>query len=144
VGGHRGGGGRRRRVAPADGVQASCGEAALSLPAGELGAERVELRQPEALEGGEPVAGLARAAGVDRVQTAPSLGPDGGEAVLAQDAQVLGDGRLADPELLPHDLADLARAQLPVVGEELEDPSPHRIAEDVERMHATMLRPIPI
>ena len=61
--------------------------------------------------------------------------------MLAQDAQVLGDGRLADPELLLHDLADLARAELPVVGEELEDPSPHRVAEDVERVHAPMLHP---
>ncbi|GAB4095097.1 hypothetical protein GCM10028787_05720 [Brachybacterium horti] len=52
---------------------------------------------------------------------------------------MLGDGGLADGELRLDHLADLARAALPARDEELEDPSPHGVAEDVERVHAAIL-----
>ena len=47
---------------------------------------------------------------------------------------MLGDGRLGDPELLLDDRADRAGGQL-ALGEQLEDPPAHRVAEHIERVH---------
>ena len=109
-------------------------EAALALAAGELGRERVEALLPEPAEVVEPVVDLLERRRVDRVEPARALGPDGREPAVAQDLEVLRDGRLRDPELRLDDVADRAGRQL-AVGEELEDPPPDRVAQDVERVH---------
>ena len=51
---------------------------------------------------------------------------------------MLRDGRLRDPELGLDDGGDRPGGQL-AIGEQLEDPAPDRVAEDVERVHAPMI-----
>ena len=70
----------------------------------------------------------------DGVQPPRALGADRREAAVAQDLEMLRHGRLRDPELGLDDGGDRARSRLPF-GEELEDPPPDRVAEDVERVH---------
>ena len=76
--------------------------------------------------------------GVDGVEPAGALGSDGREPAVAQHPQVLRHGRLRDAELRLDDGGDRARGQL-AIGEQLEDPAPDRVAEDVERVHARIL-----
>ena len=52
---------------------------------------------------------------------------------------MLRDGRLRDPELGLDDGGDRPRAQL-AVGEQLEDPPPDRVAEDIERVHGRIIK----
>ena len=47
---------------------------------------------------------------------------------------MLRHGRLGDPELRLDDRGDLSRGQL-AVSEQLQDPSPDRVSEYVERVH---------
>ena len=53
---------------------------------------------------------------------------------LAQHPQVLGDGRLGDPELVGDHRGE-GPGRLLAVGEQLQQPAPHRIPEDVECVH---------
>src|SRR5690606_21672463 len=108
---------------------------ALLLAAGDLGGQRVEALLPQSAEAAQPLVDLAQRRRVDGVQPPGALGADGGEAVLAQHFQVLGDGGLGDAVLALDDGGDRAGAQL-AVGEELQDPAPDGVAEDVERVHA--------
>jgi hypothetical protein len=52
---------------------------------------------------------------------------------------MLRDGGLADRELGLDDSSDGARRHL-AIGEQFEDPAPHRIAQYVERVHVTKLK----
>ena len=117
------------------------GQAALAAAAGELGAQGVEARLPEAAERVEPLVGGGELGGLDRVEAAGSLGVDGREAGLAQHPQVLGHGRLRDAELLVDHAAQLSGGGLPV-GEQLEDAASHGVSEDVERVHASIVASI--
>ena len=114
-------------------------EAALALAAGELGRERVEPLVPEPAEGVEPVVELVERRRVDGVEPPRAVRPDRREAAVAQDLEVLRDGRLRDAELGLDDRGDRPRGQL-AVGEQLEDPAADRVAEDVERVHAATLQ----
>jgi hypothetical protein len=114
------------------------GGAALAPAAAELGAEGVEALVPEAAVALEPAVDLLQGRGVDGVQAPGAVGADGGEAVLAQDAQVLRHARLRDAELGLDDGTDGARGLL-AVGEELEDAPADRVAEDVERVHGPII-----
>jgi hypothetical protein len=87
---------------------------------------------PEALQ---PAVDVLQRGRVDRVHAAGALGADGREAGLPQHPQVLRDARLGDPELVLDDRGDGTRRLL-AVGQQLQDPAPDRIAEDVERVHA--------
>jgi hypothetical protein len=58
--------------------------------------------------------------------------------VLAQHPQVLRHARLGDAELLLHERGHLAGRAL-AVGEQLKDPAPDRVTEDVERVHGTTI-----
>src|SRR5687768_14442005 len=100
------------------------------LAARDLGRERLELVIPEPPERIEPFLDLLERAGVERIEPAARLSADLGEAAVAQHAQVLRDGGLADPELRGDHLDHRARGLLPR-GEQLQDPSSHRITEDV-------------
>ena len=53
-----------------------------------------------------------------------------GEAVLAEDSQVVRDGRLRDRDLASHDCTEVTGG--PLTAEKLEQPPPDRIAENVE------------
>ena len=109
-------------------------EAAFALAAGELGLERVEALPPERAEVREPVVELTERRGVDGVEPAGTLGPDGREPAVPQDLEVLRHGRLRDPELGLDHRGDGPRGQL-AIGEQLEDPPADRVSEDVERVH---------
>ena len=109
-------------------------EAAFALAARELGRERVEALVPEPAEVVEPVVELAERRGVDGVQPAGALGPDGREPALAQDLEVLRHGGLRDPELGLDDRRDRPGRQL-AIGEQFEDPAADGVSEDVERVH---------
>ena len=110
------------------------GEAAFPPAPGELGGERVQALLPEPVEGLEPRIDLLERLGADGVQAAGAVGSDRREPAVAQDPEVLRHGRLGDAELGLDDRGDRAGWEL-AVGQELEDPPPHRVAEDVERVH---------
>ena len=57
-----------------------------------------------------------------------------GEAVIPQHLEMLGNRRLADRELVAHDLDDLAGGAL-ATAEHLEGAPPHRVAEYLEGVH---------
>ena len=71
---------------------------------------------------------------LDGVEPPGAVGPDGREAALPQDLEMLRDGGLRDPELVPDAGADRPVVEL-ALGEELEDPAPDGIAENIERVH---------
>jgi hypothetical protein len=52
---------------------------------------------------------------------------------------VLGHGGLGDAELGADDRGDRSRGLL-ALGQQLEDPAPDRVAEDVERVHDSNLQ----
>jgi len=114
-----------------------CG-AALAPAAAELGAEGVQALVPEAAVALEPAINLFEGRRVDGVQAPGTFRAHGGEAVLAQDTQMLRHARLGDAELSLHDRRDRTRGLL-AIGEELEDAPADRVAEDVERMHGTTI-----
>ena len=109
-------------------------QTSFTLAAGKLGLQRVEVRRPEAPKAIEPGGNVAQRVGVHRVQTPGTLGPHGREAAFAQHAQMCRHAGLGDPELRLDDRADRTRGQL-TVGEQLQDPPPDGIAEDVEGVH---------
>ena len=113
-------------------------EATLAPAACQLGRERVEALVPEPAEVVEPLVDLSERRRVDRVEPAGAVGPDRREAAVAEDLEVLRDGRLRDAELGLDDRGDRPRRQL-ALGEELEDPPADRVAEDVERVHEDIL-----
>src|SRR4051794_22862752 len=92
------------------------------------------MRGPEAPEAVEPHVDLLQRPGVHRVQPPGPAGPHGGQAAVPEHPEVLRDGRLGDPELRLDDRADRTGGQLPL-GQQLEDPPPHRIAKYIERVH---------
>jgi len=100
-----------------------------------LGVQRVQPLLPEAAVPLQPRFHLEQRIRVQGVQAASAVHAHGREAVLTQHLQVLGDRRLADPELRPHRRRQLPRGRLPV-GEQFQQPAPDRVAEDVERVHA--------
>jgi hypothetical protein len=107
---------------------------ARALAAGDLGREGIEVGCPEPPEAIEPCVDISERARIDRVDPPRALGAHGREPAVAQHLEVLGDRRLRDPELGSDHRDDLARRVL-ALGQELHDPAPDRIAEDVERVH---------
>src|SRR3546814_14332877 len=103
VAGGRGGVGRRVRTW-------GCRAPTLTSPSGELGAECIQARGPHTAELGEPAVGFGQRIGLEGVEAAGAVRPDARESGVTQHAQVLGDGRLADPEPGLDAGADLARA----------------------------------
>ena len=97
-----------------------------------------EPRSPRRAVALELSARVVDAARVDRVEPSGPLGAHGREALLAQDAQLAGDRRLRDAELAADRRDHLAGARLPR-GQQVEDPTSHRVAEDIERMHEAMI-----
>jgi hypothetical protein len=106
--------------------------------AGKLGLQRVEVRRPELTEAVEPGVGIAQPGWIDRVQATRAFGAGGGEASFAEDAEVSRYARLGDAELTLDDGGDGARGEF-AHGEELEDAAADGIAEDVERVHHSLL-----
>ena len=103
--------------------------------AAQLGLECVEPLLPELAERRQPGVHLRQGCRVDRVEAAPAVGADRGEAALAQHLELHGHRRLPDPEL-PRDHLDHVAGRLLAAGQQLEDPAPDRVAEDVEGVHS--------
>lgn len=86
---------------------------------------------------------------VDGIQPPSTVHPNRRETVLAQHFQMLGYGRLRDPELLLDHGDDTPGRQL-AVHEQLEDPASDRICENLERVHdrqyisKRLYKPMPI
>jgi hypothetical protein len=70
---------------------------------------------------------------------AGSFGAHGREPVVAQDLELVRDRGLGGAELAGDDVYDLTRGVL-AIGEELEDATPHRIPEDIERVHQSPVK----
>jgi len=97
--------------------------------------ERIEGWGPLPAEPVDPLIDLLQGLGPDGVEAPGALGPDRREAGLSQDPQVLGDRGLGDAELLLDGRADAPGALL-AVGQQLQEPAPYRITEDVEGVHS--------
>ena len=104
----------------------------LPLAAFDFDRQGFEIRLPEAAKAREPLVDLRDRRRIDLVDPARSVGVDRREAMVAQHFQMLGDGGLRDPELLPHDRDDLSRG-VAILGEDLENAPADRIAEDVDK-----------
>ena len=74
---------------------------------------------------------------VERVDAPRPVGDAAREARVAQHAEVVRHGRLADAELGADHVGEVARRAV-AVREELDETSPDRISEDVECVHATI------
>ena len=74
---------------PSAAARRRVGESPGSAPARQLGAECVEVRQPEAAERVEPCDGRFEGRGIDRVHAAHAVGPHRCETGLAQHAKML-------------------------------------------------------
>src|SRR3954447_9238012 len=107
---------------------------AFSFAARNLSGERVEVRCPEPAERLQPLVDVAQRLGVHGVQPALAVGSHRRETIVAQHFQVLRYCRLANRELGLNGSADGTRRLL-TVGQQFQDPPPHWIAEDVERVH---------
>lgn len=110
------------------------GDAVLSPSSSDLGLECVESPFPEAAIALQPHVDLLQGLGVHGVEPAPALGSHVGESAFAQHAQVPRHGGLCDAELGAHDIGEPSRGRL-AVGQQFEDPAPHRVAEHVEGVH---------
>lgn len=76
---------------------------------------------------------------IDGVETPWPVLTHGSEAVLPKHLQMLRDCRLGNSELVLHDRRHCTRRRL-TFSENLEDPAPYRVSEDVECVHSTMLK----
>ena len=106
-----------------------------------FGLQRVEAALPGAAQGRSPLVHGVQSGGLEGVEPPCAVGPHPGEAVVAQDAEVLRDRRLADTEVWADDLHDLTGGCLPG-REQFEDAAAHRVAEDVEGVQASGAAPV--
>src|SRR4029077_12403881 len=111
------------------------GEAALAPAPGQFGGQRLQVRGPESPEAIEPRVEFPQRFGVHRVQPPGPLRPHRRQPAVPEHLEMLGYGRLGDPELVLDDRADRTGGQL-ALGEQFEDPPAYRVAEYVERVHA--------
>jgi hypothetical protein len=104
----------------------------------QFGGQRVQALRPESAERAEPLINLLEWRGIDGVEAPGAVGADGGETAFPKDPEMLGHPGLGDAELLLDHLRNCSRGLLPT-GQQLQDPAPDGIAENVERVHpATM------
>jgi hypothetical protein len=80
---------------------------------------------------------------VDGVEAALGVDADGGEAGIAQDSEVLGDGGLGDAEFAVDDVADGAGGLL-AADEELEDAPADGVAQDTAEAEVARRGPEPV
>ena len=119
------------------------GSASGSAPwRGDVHAARGRVRWPARRGAGSRTGGSAPATGrppagrgVHGVQPPGAFGTDRREPAVPEHAQVLRHGRLGDLELLLDDRGDRSGGLL-LVREQLQDPAPNRITQNVEGVHA--------
>ena len=122
------------------GLQLALGNQLAHIPL--LGGESIELVGPEDPEPRQPVIDVAQGRHVELVVAAGALGPDLGEAGLAQHLEMLADCRLGDAEFARDHVDHLARGQI-ADGQQFEDAAADGIAEDVEGVHQST-GPLPV
>lgn len=94
--------------------------------------------RPEPTKVGQPLVSLPKRLRRHGVEPPRAHGTHPGEPVLAQHLQVLRHGRLGNAELVLHNRGHLTGGPL-TVGEQLENPPPNGITENVEGVHHTIL-----
>lgn len=95
--------------------------------------------RPEPAEPIEPLIDVLQCRTVDCIQPPLAVGSYCGETVVPQDFQMLRNRRLADRELVLDGRGDGACRHL-AVGEQLQNAAPHRLPQDVERVHIPKLK----
>lgn len=94
---------------------------------------------PESTEPIEPLVDIPQRRAVDRVQPPLAVGAYRSETIVPQNFQMLRNRRLADREFILDGRGDVACRHL-TVGKELQNAAPHRLPQDVERVHTTKLK----
>jgi hypothetical protein len=118
------------------------GGSAFALAPRKLGGKRIQWLCPEPPIPVQPRVDLLQRRWIDGVEAAGAIRSHSRESTVAQHPEMLRHRRLGDPELGLHDGADLA-GRLLAVCEQFQDPAPHRITEDIERMHADIISALP-
>lgn len=107
-----------------------------ALAASEFLLERVQVRRPEPPKAVEPQVQFSQRLRVHGVEPPRTSGPHTRQAALAQDAKVHRNPRLGDAEFALDDGRDRTRRLL-ALGEKLQNPTPNRIANRIESLHAS-------
>jgi len=111
----------------------------LSFAARDLGGQRVQPRCPEPAKCAEPFVDVTQCVAVYRIKPPLPIGANGSKPVVSQHFEMLRDSGLADRELVLDDRTDGTRRHL-TLSELFEDSAPHRITQDVERVHTAKLK----
>lgn len=101
----------------------------------QLGLEGVEAAVPEPPVPLQPAVDVFQRFGTDGVQASGPGRTDIGESALPKDPEMAGDGRLGESELGLRHSRQVPSRRL-TVGEQLEQPAPYGIAENIECMHS--------
>lgn len=104
------------------------------LASGQFGLERVQTPAPLPAQVGEPALDAVERSAVEGIEPAGACGAHVGEPALPEQAQLTRDRGLSQPKLGLDDVYNVAGAAL-AGSEQLEDPPPDGIAEDVEGLH---------
>ena len=108
----------------------------------QLGAERVQSLLPERAEPVEPGSGARERVRLQCVDAQRTVRPRGDQPGLAQHPQMPGCRGLGDPELVRGEPGQLPRRALARC-QRLHEPTPHRISDGLQRIHAPTISPRP-
>jgi hypothetical protein len=110
---------------------------ALCLPPSNFAREGVQALLPKSAKLADPGVDLLKRLRIHSIDSPGSLDADSDEAALAQNPEMLRNTCLRDTELLPDDLGETTGSAL-AASEEFQNPAPHRIAENVKRVHGSL------
>src|SRR5262249_18473441 len=96
-----------------------------------LASEGVQALLPKSAKLVDPIVNLLERLGMNGIESPGAVDADLDEPALAKCAQMLRNTRLSDAELFLDDLGETTRGAF-TPNQELENPTAHRIAEDVE------------
>ena len=114
------------------------GQSTGTFATSQLGAERIEPGAPVLTELIKPVINLLQRSRIDGVKSVRSFGAYGGETGLPEHSQVLRHRRLSYAKLC-RDRCHHRTGRMLARGQELEDPTPDGITEDIQRVHTATL-----
>lgn len=111
----------------------------MALSTRKFGSQTIEPITPELQGALQPSVGVPQWRGIDAVEPPSAFRSHGGESVLPQHPQVLRHGRLRNTEFFSDDRRDIASGMLPI-SQQLENPPPYRISQNIKRVHGAKLR----
>ncbi len=114
------------------------GQSTDTFATSQLGAERIEPGAPVLPELIKPVINFQQRSRIDGVKSPRSFGAHGGKTGLPEHSQVLRHRRLSYAKLRRDRCHHRTGRMLPQ-GQELEDPTPDGITEDIQRVHTATL-----